>query len=182
MNQWELIWEWIGKLDSVLGVLTVIFSGYAAYRLWRQNQRYQTLARELQQSVDIRQRIQDYKGIQTAKPIALAIALLPTVPSIKDNVKTYLKGNKLRMPVDEISMTGINGANDLELLVKKIQNKKIEMHSEGFTEVHLFLAGPVATGVIIGSLLSNWVPVKIYHKPTPSPAHVYEYWMPLFKI
>lgn len=175
-------WDWIGRLDNILGILTVIFSGYAAYRLWRQNQRYQTLAREIQQSIDIRQRIQDYKGVQTAKPVALAMSLLPTLPSIKENVETYLKSNKLKMPMKEVNLPGINGADDLESLVKAVQNKKIEMQSDGCTEVHLFLAGPVAAGVIIGSLLNNWVPVKIYHKPTPSPANVYEYWMPLLKI
>lgn len=182
MSQWELIWEWIGKIDNILGVLTVLFSGYSAYRLWQQNKRYQTMARQVLQSIDIRQRIQDYKGIQTAKPIALAISLLPTVPSIKGDITIYLKSHKLKMPIEEINIPGINGSGDLDTLVKTVQNKKIEMHSEGFTEVHLFLAGPVAAGVVVGSLLNNWVPVKIYHKPTPSPADIYEYWMPLFKI
>ena len=175
-------WEWIGRFDNLLGILTVIFSGYAAYRLWRQNQRYRALVKEIHQSADVRQRIQDYKGVQTAKPVALAISLLPTLPSIEDNVKTYLKSNKLKMPVKEIGIPGINGSEDLERLVKEVQNQKIDLHVDGFTEVHLFLAGPVAAGVIIGSLLNNWVPVKIYHKPTPSPANVYEYWMPLLKI
>lgn len=175
-------WDWIGRSSDILGVLTVLFSGYAAYRLWRQNQRFRALARELQQSLDIQQRIQDYEGVQTVKPVALAVSLLPSVPSIKENVNTYLKIHKLKMPVEEIGMLGINDTGDLETLVRMIQNKKIELHSDGFTEVHLFLAGPVAAGVIIGSLLNNWVPVKIYHKPTPSPADVYQYWMPLFKI
>ncbi|MEZ4645407.1 MAG: SAVED domain-containing protein [Chloroflexota bacterium] len=176
------IWDWLGRTSDILGVLTVIFSGYAAYRLWRQNQRFRALARELQQSIDIHQRIKDYEGVQTANPVALAISLLPTVPSIKENVNTYLKIHKLKMPIEEVSMLGVNGTGDLETLVRTVQNKKIDIQSDGFTEVHLFLAGPVAAGVIIGSLLNNWVPVKIYHKPTPSPAAVYEYWMPLFKI
>lgn len=182
MNDWEPFWSWLSRFDNILGILTAIFAGYAAYRLWRQNQRYQALAREVQQGVDLRQRIQDYKGIQTTKPVALAITLLPTVPSIKDNVKIYLKSNKLKMPVEEIKMAGLNGSNDLESLVKQVQEKKIELHADGVTELHLFLAGPVAAGVMIGSLLGNWIPVKIYHKPTPSPADIYEYWMPLFKL
>ena len=182
MTQWELIWEWIGKLDNILGILTVIFSGYAAYRLWRQNQHYQELARGYQQSVDLQQRFQDYKGIQTAKPVALAISLLPGVPSIEQNVKTYLKSNRLKMPIKEASLPGIGGSSDLESLVRLLQSKKLEIQAEGFTEIHLFLAGPVAAGVIIGSLMNNWIPVKIYHKPTPPPPDVYEYWMPLLKI
>lgn len=175
-------WDWLARSSDILGILTVLFSGYAAYRLWRQNQRFKALARELQQGIDIHQRIKDYEGVQTVKPVALAVSLLPTVPSIKDNVSTYLKIHKLKMPIKEVSMLGVNGSSDLELLVRTMQNKKIELHSDGFTEVHLFLAGPVAAGVIIGAMLNNWVPVKIYHKPTPSPADVYEYWMPLFKI
>lgn len=102
-------WEWIGRLDNIL-VLTVIFSGYAAYRLWRQNQRYQALVQEMQQSADIRQRIQDYKGVQTIKPVALAVSLLPTLPSIKDNVNAYLKSSKLKMPVKELGLPGIHGS------------------------------------------------------------------------
>lgn len=175
-------WEWIGRFDNVLGILTVIFSGYAAYRLWRQNQKYLDLARESRQSINLQQKIRDFEGVNTAKPIALAVCLLPMLPSIKQNVKTYLKSNKMKMPVKEIKMNGINDANDLEALVKHLQDKKMELHSDGCTEVHLFLAGPVAAGVMIGSLLNNWVPIKVYHKPTPSPADVYEYWMPLLKI
>lgn len=176
-------WEWIGRFDSLFGILTVLFSGYAAYRLWRQDRRYRALANEIQGSVDLRQRIQDYKGVQTKKPVALPITLLPAIPSIENNVKTYLKSNKLKMPIEnEIRIPGINGSGDLEQLVKEVQGKKIKLQGDGFTEVHLFLAGPIAAGLVIGSLLNNWIPVKVYHKPTPSPADVYEYWMPLLKI
>lgn len=28
------------------------------------------------------------------------------------------------------------------------------------------------------SIFDDWIPVKLYHKPTPAPPYLYEYWTP----
>lgn len=83
------------------------------------------------------------------------------------------------MPIEELNMNGINSPKDLEAFVNALREKRRYLEAAGFTELHLFIAGPVQAGTIIGSMYRNWIPVKLYHKPSPAPPQVYEYWMPL---
>ena len=83
------------------------------------------------------------------------------------------------MPIEELNMPGLYSAQDLETFVNLLREKKRFIDASRHTEVHLFIAGPVQAGTIIGALYDNWIPVKLYHKPTPPPPSVYEYWMPL---
>ena len=59
-------------------------------------------------------------------------------------------------------------------VIQQLLRLKNELSLEGVTEVHLFYAGPVALGLILGGLFHNWVPVKVYH--LNSLTGQYEFW------
>jgi hypothetical protein len=53
------------------------------------------------------------------------------------------------------------------------------MTEEGVTEVRLFLACPLVVAAEVGAILSDWVPVKVYHLNRE--AGTYEFWTSLHK-
>ena len=175
MNTWDLI----SRLDNLLGIGTFIAAIYAAYRLWQQNRKFYRQARESRPNVNLQQYIISNEGIQSEKPVAFALALTPNTPSIKPQVEWFLKMKQWEMPIEELEMAGIEDANDLQRLVDTLQEKKRLFQLKGYTELHLFLNGAVAAGVIIGALFDNWIPVKVYQKPRIDIQQIYEYWMPL---
>lgn len=83
------------------------------------------------------------------------------------------------MPVEELTMPGLNDANDIALFIAGLRRKKQAIQDAGYTEVHLFIAGPIIAGVAVGGIFDNWKPIKLYHKASNTPAQTYEYWMPL---
>lgn len=119
------------------------------------------------------------EGVTTARPLALAICLLPSLRSIKGDVEGYLDGKGWAMPVEELTMPGLNDANDIALFIAGLRRKKQAIQDAGYTEVHLFIAGPIIAGVAVGGIFDNWKPIKLYHKASNTPAQTYEYWMPL---
>jgi hypothetical protein len=163
----------------VLGLLTTVFSGYAAFRLKQQSRRLRELARQTPHPENFKELLAAHDGVKSSAPIAIAVSLLPTGGPIRNSIDTFLRAKGWSMPIEEVNMQGLNSAQDLETFVNQLREKKRFIDASSFTEVHLFIAGPVQAGTIIGALYDNWIPVKLYHKPTPPPPSVYEYWMPL---
>jgi hypothetical protein len=176
---WTNFWTYFGRIDNVLGIVTVILAAYAAYRLWQQNKRLIELVRQTVPIEDFGHLIEANQGINSQKPVALAVCLLSANDSIEASVKTFLRAQVWDMPVEPLNMNGLNNAADLEKFVNLLREKRREFEGNGYTEIHLFVAGPVQAGTIIGGLYRNWIPIKLYHKPNPTPPQVYEYWMPL---
>lgn len=172
-------WNWIGRIDNILGIGTFIAAAYAAYRLWQQNRTFYRRARESKPSIDLQQFITSNAGVLTEKPVAFALALTPNNPSIAPQVDRFLKVQQWEMPIKELNRDGINNTNDLQDFMQALQEKKRFFQLEGYTEIHLFLNGPVAAGVLIGALFDNWIPVKIYQRSQDNMSQDYEYWMPL---
>jgi hypothetical protein len=172
-------WNWLSRTDNFLGILTTVFSGYAAYRLKQQVKRSRELARQSPRIENFQQLLKAHQGVKSSAPVAFCVSLLPNIHSIKNSVQTFLDAQRWKMPIEELNMDGINKAEDIENLVNQLNEKKRYFEDAHFTEIHLFIAGPVQAGTIIGALYDNWIPVKLYHKPTPPPPAVYEYWMPL---
>jgi hypothetical protein len=85
------------------------------------------------------------------------------------------------MKIEELIMDGINTRTDLIDYVNKLRELKRTLSAEGTTELLLFIQGPVMSGVLAGAVFDNWIPVKLYHKPTPPKPQIYEYWMPILK-
>jgi len=171
----------MSSLSAWTGVLAMVFSGYAAYRLRHHDQRLRELARAAPPPTEFAERVASQRGRRSAHPVALAIALLPSGESIRGQVEAFLAGNDLAMPVEELCLPRIEGVGDLERLVQGLRERRRYLAASNATEVHLFLAGPVQAGTIAGAVLDNWIPVKLYHPTGNPPPDNYQYWMPLLK-
>jgi hypothetical protein len=172
-------WTWFGRADNIVGLVTAVISGCILLLVWRQNRRFREIARQAPRVENFQQTVKLHEGVKSSTPVAFALSLIPTGESIKGQVEIFLRSQNWRMPVEELNMNGINSAQDLETFINGLREKRRYFEAAGFTELHLFIAGPVQAGTIIGSMYRNWIPVKLYHKPSPAPPRVYEYWMPL---
>lgn len=177
---WNGFWNWFGKLDNVLGVVTVIAATYTAWRLRRQAKQIKEMIKGLPPAKNFQDLIQINEGVKSSSPVAFAVCLSDALPSIKTNVRAFLDHKDWKnVPIEELNMDGINGKKGLEDFTNLLRQKKMEFQAAGYTEVHLFINGPVQAGTLIGAAFDNWIPVKLYHKTkSPSP-EMYEYWMPL---
>jgi hypothetical protein len=59
-------------------------------------------------------------------------------------------------------MTEITSQN-VQKHIDNLSKIKTDFKSEGVTELHLFIKGPVTMGTIIGAICDNLVTVKLYH-------------------
>jgi len=175
----EKFWTWFGRVDNVIGVITAAGVVGSFVILWRQNKRLRELAKQSPRVEKFAEMRALHEGVKSSAPVAFALSLVPASESIKGSVETFLRAQGWKMPVEELNFNGFNDAADLENFVNALREKRRYFEMSGFTEVHLFIQGPVQAGTIIGALFRNWVPVKLYHKPNPTPPQVYEYWMPL---
>jgi len=95
-----------------------------------------------------------------AKRIALAIGL---GGSIQGAVMKFLYDNDLRMPVREYAVDGFIPDTQFREVIQGFNTLKDElMNQQGVTEVHLFYRGPVTLAIALGSIFSNWLPLKVY--------------------
>ncbi|MCI0392598.1 MAG: SAVED domain-containing protein [Acidobacteria bacterium] len=179
------IWNLLSRLDNIVGlsgaVLAALFSAYTAWRLRLQNKRLIEIAHNAPPIEDFPQLIKAYEGVITSHPVALAISLLPNNESIRQDVETFLRYQNWEMDVEELNMNGLKNQADFESFINQLREKRRVFDAEGHTEIHLFIAGPVQAGVLVGAMFDNWRPVKLYHKPQNPPPQIYEYWMPLTK-
>ena len=178
---WEgemAFWQYLGRSTDIISIFTLVASSYAAYRLWRQKK---DSGKHFYRAQNFQELRESFAGVQTDNPVAFALSLTPSGHSIKKSVETFLKTQKLKMDIEEVKMNGINNEEDIERSINLVKEKRHFFEETGVSEIHLFIAGPVQAGTIIGALYDNWIPIKLYHKPTPPPPQVYEYWMPLTK-
>ncbi len=175
----EKFWSWFGRADNFIGVFTALAAGYTAYRAWQQNKRLRELVKLTPRVENLAELRKVHNGVKSSAPVAFALSLIPAGDSIKSQVETFLRAQGWKMPIEELNMNGLNSPEDIEAFINALREKRRYFEACCFTEIHLFIAGPVQAGTIIGALYRNWIPVKLYHKPTPAPPQVYEYWMPL---
>lgn len=178
----KTIWNYTTQLETVFSLLAMMFAGYAAYRLRRQNRTLRELAKTAPKYENFSEQVQNYEGVQTLNPVALAVCLVPTTPSIKKDVETFLQSRDWgKMDIEELNLNGLNNEEDILTFHNSLREKRHLFDMQGRTEIHLFIQGPIMAGVLIGAMFDNWKPVKMYHKPHPSPPSIYEYWCPLVK-
>lgn len=163
----EKFWTWFGRADNIVGIGTAVISLCTLWLMWRQERRLRAQAREEAQLANFADLRAQHEGIKSAKPVAFALSLIPTSESIKGSVETFLRSQGWQIPIEELNRDGLNNAADLEAFINALR------------EMRRYLDAAVQAETIIGSVLRNWIPVKLYHKPTPAPPQVYEYWMPL---
>ena len=140
-------WNDIGHLADVLGIVSAVpFLGTAVYLLSR--------ARRL------RRRLRQLEGITSARPAALVVALAGT--RIRPAVEAFCASLGQEVKVYEVERPhGVTQAEVPRLLLE-LQALKNRMQDAGVSEVHLFLACPLAMACAIGAIFDNWVPVKVY--------------------
>jgi hypothetical protein len=175
---WNQFWTSFGRVDNFLGVATIVFAAYTAFRLWQQNKQLMELAKKSPPVENFEQLLALHQGVKSSNPMAFALSLVPSSEYIKRAVEQFLQSQGWKMPVKELNMNGINTAKDLEAFVNVLHEKRRYFEATGCTELHLFIQGPVQAGTI-GSNFRHWIPVKLYHRPNSQPPQIYEYWMPL---
>ena len=152
-------WSILNRMSDLLGVLTALPMLAAAVLFLHRAQRY-------------RRRLQEMEGQTTAKPVALALSL--TGLDISEQVRGFLASLGVYWPIRTYYRGEEVNRVTLPMLIQHLARMKNDLSLEGVTEVHLFYAGPVALGIILGGLLHNWVPVKVYH--LNSLTGQYEFW------
>jgi hypothetical protein len=175
------IWPFVEKLSILFSFLAAIFAFWSWLKLRQQNNKIIEIAEGSPEIETLAEQIDFHSKVNSLNPIALAVSLIPTVSSIKNDVEIFLKFQHWKMKIEELTMDGINNKNDLMDYCNNLRRMKRVLSAKGVTELHLFIQGPVMAGVIAGAIFDNWVPIKLYHKPTPSHPQIYEYWMPLIK-
>ncbi len=160
------MWEFIGKVSNIVQLISVFPWLFTAYFFWRRAKRYKTLLQQEEQNV-------------SNMPCAIAIGLVGT-GNITGQVAQFLKNKNLKMEIESLYLGSGQGItkDNIQDLLHKLLKIKTELTDKGVTEIHLFIASPVAFGVAVGAILDNWVPVKVYHK---SHTGDYEIWTKLHK-
>lgn len=152
-------WEMLEHIANVLGVLTAVPMLAAALLFFHRARRY-------------RQRLREMESQTTPQPVALAVSL--TGLDISEQVRAFLIRQGKHWPVRVYNRHEAVDPLTLPGVLQQLMHRKNELSLEGITEVHLFYAGPVALGIMLGGLLHNWVPVKVYH--LNSLTGQYEFW------
>lgn len=154
-----MFWSVLDIVADVVGVLTSVPMLAAALLFWQRARRY-------------RQRLRAMEGQTTARPVAVAVSL--TGLDISGQVRGFLARIGVQWPVRVYTHNEAVSRETLPKLLQQLVRLKNELSVEGITEVHLFYAGPVAVGLMLGGMLHNWVPVKVYH--LNSLTGQYEFW------
>jgi hypothetical protein len=175
----NLTWFYIGNAANLLGIFTFVLSIFTWLRVRKQNRELKELNRRIPPSALPSELRNAYSGITSERPIALAVSLLHNTASIKPDVDRFLRSKGMAIPIHEIHFDGINSDQDRDELIQQLRGVRRDFDTEEFTEIHLFVAGPVQAGTIIGALFDQWKPVKLYHRHAQPAGATYEFWMPL---
>lgn len=105
--------------------------------------------------------------------------LIISIPgNIKSDVIKYLKEENKEIGEDyikELSIDGHIGPEDNFDIEEKIREYKQDFTDLGIDRLMLFIKSPVYIGVIIGSILTNWKPVDVYHNLTVDNKSTYQF-------
>lgn len=173
----NLVWDYLDKAGIIIGLATFLFSILIWLKVRQQQLKLTRLAEKLPVLKNFGEKRENLRGIHSHNPYALCISLIPNSYSIKDRVDNFLLSSKMKMPTCEILMDGLT-YETMETFLQQIR-EKLRAELASATEIHLFYQGPVVAAVLLGGVLDNWGPVKLYHYDKES--GIYEYWGPLIK-
>ena len=140
----EIVEKIVSWSANLIQIGTALFTVFVIWQARRRLKRYAERSR----------------GQQGGVVMALAIGI---GGSIRGAVRAYLDGNGLaNVEIRELTHEGRLPAKKFYHLLGELQEIKQDLTDLGATEVHLFYKGPVTLAMGIGSLLDNWVPVKVY--------------------
>ncbi|SOE23162.1 hypothetical protein SAMN06298216_3552 [Spirosomataceae bacterium TFI 002] len=168
--------RFLGGVDTIGSVLTLLFSLATLLIVAYREYRWRKAAKLAIAEGDFDEKINQLAGITSSKPVALCLSFTSQTFSIKKEVNKYLIAEEMKMPIVELNRNGIR-TDELGSINQELRRIRHKIAFDGYTEVHLFLSGPVAVGLLVGALLDNWKLVKVYHYNQGT----YEYWYPLIK-
>ncbi len=162
----EVDWDLLGRASNLIQIVSVFPWLLTAYLFWSRARKYKELMRQ-------------QEGKTSAKPKALAIGLVGT-GDISGQVSQFLATNNLSMDIEPFYIDSGRGItkDNIQKLLRRLLHVKEKFTKEGITELHLFIAAPVAFGAAVGAIFVNWAAsVKVYQYNKGS----YEFWTILHK-
>lgn len=184
----EEFWEIVNRIASILQIIGLPLLGIGFYQIYKDYSFRKKIGESFLQIGDLMpkgfaERQVFAAKVNTPNPVAVAMCLLPNsrTLSIKEEVAGYLKllgGEFAKMPVVEFNSDGVD-KDELGQFITVLKKARTELDVMQATEIHLFIAGPITSGLLIGSQFDNWKPVKIYAKNMTT--RQYEFWCLLEK-
>jgi len=175
------ILTWIGFIGSIVSIAAGILTFFIWLKVRWQNKKIKEMSGNLpEQWGDFKKSCAYHSRINSSKPYAFCLSLTDRSESIRSEVEKFLKKKKWTdmMKIEELNFNGLTPKNFPEFF-DKLKLKRRELSASGATEIHLFISGPMQAAVLIGSMFSNWIPVKVYNL-NPN-TREYEYWCFIFK-
>jgi hypothetical protein len=151
----------VGVFADVLGIGGFAFAIFALLKSRRKYKRLINSIRKLRRGGVIR-----------------GVLIIGIPGSIKIDVMKYLTEENIDVDdeyIKEIVTEGYLLPEDNYEIGKKIRRYKQEFSDLGVDRLLLFTKAPVYMGVIIGSILTNWKPVDLYHNVTIAEKSTYQY-------
>ena len=145
---------WMGNAANLLSLLTLAVSILTYTKVKSEAKKLQRSLKNMPFTENLSELIELHEGIDSPRPVALVFSLIPNLGSIKPSVQDFLISKSWKMPIEEVELLGISPKNIPEFY-EKVRQKKREIQEKGHTEVHLFIAGPIQAGTIIGNFLSK---------------------------
>jgi len=176
----DSFFDWLSMFDTLISIVAVIFSIKVWFKLRKQSKIIQEAAKQTPEIENYNGQFEYYEKLYILKPAALCISLVPTSSSIRSDVENFLIDEYPQRSFDyfEINKSGIN-QDQIEDLINEIRPKRHQLEAGYYTEVHLFIQGPVQAAALIGAILDNWKPVKLYQMNRTT--RKYEFFAPLIK-
>jgi len=177
----EIFFDFLEKISNSLGILSFFVSLIIWYKIYRQNKLIKAASRNIPHLKNFKEIKEHNDNINTINPVAFCLSLIPHQQSIKKDVDDFLKskgGKYSKMQIIELNFEGISPDN-IEEFLNELRMKRSELDAMRATEIHLFIQGPVQAATLVGAILDNWKPVKLYHNNRST--GTYEYWCSLIK-
>ena len=178
----QLFWKWFENISNGIGIIGAFISLLIWYKIRRQNKLIRESARKIPQLEGFAERTEWGRGVSTVNPGALCFYTMKiSATGIENEVREFFRQQGMdkqitkffNVPLDDLKPEG------MESVIQQIRTVRNEIQAANITEVHLFVAGPVQLGTLIGSMLDHWKPVKLYSKNLATKS--YEYWCMLEK-
>jgi hypothetical protein len=170
----------VGHVSGFIGIVGAVFSVMIWFKIKHQNRKIIELARKTPDKNDFKNISEYHKEIHTSNPYAFCLSLTDRSESIKKDVENFLilKKWEKKMKIEELNYNNLTHEN-FDNFINELKIKRREFSAKGATEIHLFISGPMQAAAMIGSIFSNWIPVKLYNFEPQE--REYRYWCHLAK-
>lgn len=135
---------WLGPLADVIQIGTCVLAVILALRA----------------RADVARYLRHRREASSGRPCALVVSLMGK--DINGYVAKCLEGQGLSaITRHSCSANYVTPAN-MDSIMGELLKLKDKMMQDCATTVHLFYMGPNTIAVLIGAILSNWIPVRVY--------------------